>query len=534
MGGSDHLSGIERLPEAALAFMAGALVLLASLLNLLLFNRYPLLTAEVGLLVLMIIAAAAIMVPIYAGQRWLGKAVLAGLLAFLAVDLNTDSVWAALVLGLAGAIASWKMGAGLLRFLSLIAAVAIVTSALGLTERAVAVSVTQGADSQSAAPAFQSGAQADPPLIVHLILDEMGGLAGLRAMDSGSSKLAEDVQSTMLKAGFTVDSLAFTPWANTIRSVPAALNYGKPAEISGDVDDGGSIGKVEMLQDLHERGYELKLWQTSYLDFCAANAFDECVTSNVNHLRILRQTRLPTADRAIIIGSNLVAQSRLGHFVSDGLDAVLASTGLTGTNVNFPPALMHRRYVSTLHGEKTLRQLAMELRNARPGTAYIAHILLPHYPFAYNSDCSLRDFDTWEAPWRRRAIQNRWHRYDQQYRCALRRVIEIASAVDSSAAGGNAVLIVHGDHGPRIRDRTLEDDPTIERTILSAMFAVRRSGEKGSIFNRQCPIGSLLQATVQNEKSPRSCDRRYYLERGPGFAAVPISDWSNSAVSKRP
>jgi hypothetical protein len=500
--------------EELLALAAGGLVLAASLLNLLLFNDYPLFTTEVLLLIAAVIAIASIMVPVYTGQRRWGKALLAGLLTFLAVDLNTDSTVAAAILGLAASIASWKMGSGFLRFLAILAVVAMVTSLLGLTERTSPDSVDSADENVRAASEPQSGTQSAPPLIVHIILDEMGGIAGLSEIEGRGEKLGRDVRSTLTNAGFAVDSLAYTPWTNTIRSVAAALDYDERPEIDGTVEDGGKMGQVEMLRELRQRGYALKLWQTSYLDFCSANSFDECVTSNINHLRILRETSLPASDRAVIIGANLLSQSMLGRVVSDGLDG------------GSPPLLMQRRYLSTLHAEKTLRELAGEVRGARSGEAYVAHVLLPHYPFSYNSDCSLRRFDQWEPPWSRRPIEERWRRYEQQYRCALRRLLEIASAIDESAAAGNAVLIVHGDHGPRIRDRDFADDPTLERTILSTLFAVRRSGQEGSVVDRQCPIGVLLAATMKPDRIVRRCTRQFFYERGANFTAQPISDWS--------
>lgn len=512
--------------EHLLALAAGGLVLAASLLNLLLFNNYPLFTTEVVLLIAAVIAIASIMVPVYTGQRRWGKALLAGLLTFLAVDLNTDSFAAAAILGIAASVASWKMGAGLLRFLAILAAVAMVTSLLGLTERQSPVSVVAASEPVPAASESQSGTQSTPPLIVHIILDEMGGIAGLSAIEGRGEKFGRDVRSTLVNAGFAVDSLAYTPWTSTIHSVPAALNYGPRPQIDATVEGGGKMGKVEMLTDLRRQAYALHLWQTSYLDFCSANAFDQCVTSNINHLRILRETSLPASDRALLIGVNLLAHSGIGQILSDGLDAASAIVGFAGLQGSSPPLLMQRRYLSTLHGEKTLRELAGTLRSARAGEAYIAHVLIPHYPFAYNSDCSLRRFDQWEPPWGRRPIEERWRRYEQQYLCALRRLLEIASAIDESEASGNAVLIVHGDHGPRIRDQDFGEDPTLERTILSTLFAVRRSKEEGSVLDRQCPIGMLLAATMKPETTMRLCTRQFFLERGASFTAEPISDWS--------
>src|SRR5687768_3733956 len=87
-------SGVRRsrLREAALPTLAGGLVLLASLINFLTHNDYPLLRLEVGMVVVAVSGTAVIVGLIYAGGEKIGRALLQILLVYLAFDLNFDGL----------------------------------------------------------------------------------------------------------------------------------------------------------------------------------------------------------------------------------------------------------------------------------------------------------------------------------------------------------------------------------------------------------------------------------------------------------
>src|SRR5688572_26639900 len=90
-----------------LAFAAGAFVLSATLANFLTHNDYSLFRAEVAVVFAAALLIAAIMAPLYDGQRQWGHSLLDGLLVTLFADFNGAPIWIALAAGAAVGVWGW-------------------------------------------------------------------------------------------------------------------------------------------------------------------------------------------------------------------------------------------------------------------------------------------------------------------------------------------------------------------------------------------------------------------------------------------
>jgi hypothetical protein len=510
--------------------VVGTLALLASLLNVLLFHRYPLLTSEVALLVAAILAIAAIMVPVYTGQRRWGKAMLAGLLVFLLVDLNADSLWAAVVLGLAAAAASWKMGAGLLRFLALLAGVALMTSLLGLTERR-SDSTTAGAERVEPGPA-----KGRPPLLVHLILDEFEGIRGMQSM-TGAPGLGAAVERQLVEAGFAVVPDAYSRRYHSIESIPTILNFGAAHQGSGDGDVGGATGPLRYLQLLDGLGYWIHVRQTSFLDLCSGNPVDDCRTFWRDNLAGIRGTGLSAADRAWLILTSMAKSMTVAKVAAVAIDALLAGRSLGGEPI---PAfrLINRGDVGGINSEREFRRLIVEVERAGPGDAFVAHLLLPHFPYVFTGDCRLKPYRDWRISWQRHPIEQRQQAYSEQVECTVRRIRELAQAASRSSAGGNQIIIIHGDHGSRIRDERLAPsklETASDEDLLhgfSTLFAMKLPNTSAQVIEGQQPVSAILGTLAPSgfSETEMPSQPRYVLrddQRHNSTARrIPISDWT--------
>ena len=157
---------------------------------------------------------------------------------------------------------------------------------------------------------------------------------------------------------------------------------------------------------------------------------------------------------------------------------------------------------STLQGFVASEALLRDLRDARPGEAYIAHLLLPHYPYAYKADCSLKPW----AEWTLRSgpmIRHRERAYFDQIRCSARLIGAIDNALDRSVGRGNYILIVHGDHGSRITitDPRADRVPT-ERDLIasySALFAIKARHVTPGYETGPAPVAKLLKDFVHSD-----------------------------------
>jgi hypothetical protein len=135
-----------------------------------------------------------------------------------------------------------------------------------------------------------------------------------------------------------------------------------------------------------------------------------------------------------------------------------------------------------------VERLTEELRSAERGRYVLAHLLLPHFPYVYERDCSLRPPAEWlfreaaEAP---PGMTNsastratRYDKYERQLVCTYQKLEGLLNAIPEDIRK-DAIIIVHGDHGSRItlRDPKVSTSgalvPSDYRDTYSTLFAIR-------------------------------------------------------------
>jgi arylsulfatase A-like enzyme len=139
-----------------------------------------------------------------------------------------------------------------------------------------------------------------------------------------------------------------------------------------------------------------------------------------------------------------------------------------------------------------LEHLRRQLATAAPGNAHFAHVLLPHYPYLYRSDCKLREPDGWLSRTSESAPagmsntpETRVERYDaylDQVECVINQLASIFDTMREAGTYRDALIIVHGDHGSRINlidpsidaiDRMADSDFL---DAFSTLFAIKVPG----------------------------------------------------------
>jgi hypothetical protein len=148
---------------------------------------------------------------------------------------------------------------------------------------------------------------------------------------------------------------------------------------------------------------------------------------------------------------------------------------------------------------RALGDLKARLEKAKPGDAFFAHLLLPHYPYVVAGDCSALQFKEWKRRfgyWPPEALR---HAYAGQLQCATSQVDELLQAFDRSPAGSNSLVFVHGDHGSRLTSV----DPSEEYrgqfgredviAAYSTLFAVRAPAVRAGYYTEPYPIHTLLR-----------------------------------------
>ena len=416
------------------AFVACAMLLIASLANFLTHNDYPLLRIEVLLPVVAICAFAAVAALLYSVLGSVARSILEGVLAALFVELNTVSLLLALVVGVAVAAVTFSKRSTIIGPMALFGAVVLITTLGGLGGRTPWLHTMRGNPTVMAPPM-----NASMPAVVHLIVDEHIGIEGLPPGDADAMSLKRELASYYARSGFAVYGGAYSQHVRTAYSIPYALNFGQ--RLGRDMSEEPVIvGPTNYLEGLVRRGYRLTIIEPDFADYCGGAHFSECVTYESSSPSALLHMPLSTVERAGLITAKFLSLSKI-------VGATLQPYRLVAGVVHLPkldPANLGRSTsIATLAMTDDLNH---RLAEARPGEAYFAHILLPHYPYAVDDKCRVLPWRDWKKPFAPRSLDVRQHAYFAQVRCTTRRIGVALQALSRSPAGANTVVIIHGDH----------------------------------------------------------------------------------------
>ena len=499
----------RRWRPAVAPFAVALLVLAASFANFLNYHSYPLLRPEVLMVLAGLAAAALLFGLLHAGASQFGKALLDGLLVFVAVNLNSDSVLAAGVAALVFAFARLARDISLHPILAIVSAVVLASGLAGLSERREAITTVK----QPQPPARQAKA------VLHIILDEHGGTGG--ASDAGFRRQLTDFY---VGRGFRLFDRAYSRHFHTVNAIPDVLNFGHAGE-SRNVEESLDIGSTAYLSRLPRQGYRLHIYQSDFADYCRYSAFASCTTYWSPSMALLAEEPLPPAAKARLLAFKFAALSSLALTVANGLDRVthLPWTRPLGLPVIAPK---ERAVSSSLGGLAILDRMAADLRRAQPGDAYFAHVLAPHFPYVADGDCRILPPSRWQYRRSARPVEAREAAYRQQVGCVMRKLDRVIAAFESSPGGRNAVIIVHGDHGSRItRKDPIEADAELLSSAdlmagYSTLFAVRGPGLAAGIEPRPFATPDILRqlaaSNFQSVEGIRPGDNQVHLE-GPDW-----------------
>ena len=269
--------------------------------------------------------------------------------------------------------------------------------------------------------------RADLPPIIHIILDEHSGVAGLPTALPGAAAAENDIRHTY--DGFALYAHAYSRFAETKFSFASLMNGDFGAEAKTLIEGDRVRSKLlrnAWFDELNKQGYAIRVYQSAWLDMCSGSeAVDSCYTYPLFSPNAVQRTTLPMEARLRVLVHNLV----YGKGYQTG---PLAST----------EALMRVR-----------TDIAADPR----GVAYIVHLLLPHYDYLYREDCTLVDPTRWEKEpagdddvYSHDEWQGLYQRYFAQLGCAQTRMRDLFAHLRAIGAYDNATIIVHGDHGSRI------------------------------------------------------------------------------------
>jgi hypothetical protein len=414
----------------------------------------------------------------------------------LVADFFIESLHVPMLAGMAWLTAGLFLKATAHRFLMVFGGAALLTSiASDLIDR-------QPWIGEVTDPAAKANAGASKgPAIVHIIFDEHIGLGGLPQSQEGQ-ETARALQSAYLAKDFTTYSHAYSRYLHTINAVPDILNFGRRLGRTGNLG-GGIVRSTDYLASLQEAGYDLTIYQSSFLDFCRGANEKRCVTYDRASLQAINEVSMATSDWLDVLMARYLGASDMLNF---------AFEFFRGGNIRNweeerlqPQGFQTLREIWSLAGLRAMDHFVDDLKQARTGNAYLIHALMPHYPYLTARDCAVKPVAQWRRRQESRSLAEREGAYYDQLHCAARLVDRAVAALRESPAGSNAIIIVHGDHGSRI----VNQDPVEERrgkitkdemiSSFSTLFAVRLPGQQPRNHTGFVSAPAILEGLVRNE-----------------------------------
>lgn len=331
-------------------------------------------------------------------------------------------------------------------------------------------------------PSYQTKESAKLPPYIEIVLDEQIGIQGGLLLEKDADYFSKDLIDGYVNKGFTVYGQAYSRDFQTLSSFASFLNF-KPLDNLDEYlqqEKGvSSITHNKLFEDLSEKGYEINVLQSSYVDVCEyKNQINLKKCSTYNYAAPIPYPMANIKEKSIDIIDNIFSVVPYFNKLSHTLLALLFPGSKRQTIVEASTA--------TYRAFPEMLKLAKEVS---PGNAYFIHLLIPHYPYVFSADCEyLGDRGKTAAT------------YLEQVKCAHRMMDKFLLVLSSNPAAANSTIIIHGDHGFRIPKPsakksysfTLENIAKIYNTFFVVKSPIVRPGYNTDLL----PIDYILKSIM--------------------------------------
>jgi hypothetical protein len=397
------------------------------------------------------------------------------------------------------------------------------------------------------------------PLLVHVVLDEHLGVAGMPA-DLVPPEAPGDLEQFFVSRGFRLFGAAYSEFPETKWSLPHLLNlvsgeYRDDLARPGETEDTYRLTRNEYFARMTNAGYAIRVYQPDYLDVCATVVTAAaCETYPARNLDGVQRIAVPAAGKLRALGGSYLFRSEAYRRARQAYRDVRRQ--LPSTQWRPPAWNWERVSVAPVGSFAMFDRVAADLASASRGDLVFAHFLLPHYPYVYDAECRPRPV----AGWMERSSDarqelgkgtmntpesraDRYRLYFEQLACTRSRLARLLDAIPAPLRE-DAIVIVHGDHGSRI---TLSDPvTTIEDRLLmsdyadnySTLFAVRAGPIAGGYEPRPLAISCVLAALVESDfrsvdmTRPCAADGQLFLRHDTAPKARPLrAFWQHGSAA---
>ena len=358
------------------------------------------------------------------------------------------------------------------------------------------------------------------PITVHLVLDEHVGLAGMTSRLPGGETVRSELQQFYARFGFRLFSHAYSQYFETWTSLASAMNFDAGGQASTYLTQkrfGYSLDRNAYLKKFSDLGYDVNIYQSNYIEFCAAKELRiyRCSNYKIDNIDRNEVAALPTLERVRLLLNMYYSSISLIKIIT--LVEPHFNKWLGGYGINFPrPDFWHGR-VGPLAAASSIDQLVTDVTHSSGRSMYFAHFLIPHYPYVYTPICQVRSpISSWglRSPGgglnAKNVRRQRYAEYFDQIRCTMRRLERLFVTMQHNGIFDSATIIVHGDHGSRINlvEPSVANLPSMSLDDYldgySTLFAIKAPGVSPGVDGRMLSLSNLLDyAATRGELRPQ-------------------------------
>lgn len=355
------------------------------------------------------------------------------------------------------------------------------------------------------------------PVYVHIVLDEQIGTEALDEAIGNQRDLKRSTKSLFIGNGFRLFGRAYSEYFDTWDSLSAMFNA-YSGENPGQLyiyknASSNTLLQNSYLRDLFRSGYTIRVYQTSFMNFCseAADIIQKCLTySPFLGISSGALAEFSWAEKLNVALSTLWRRSSITESIQEFYARAAVFAARNGVSL---PGRDIQRFVGLgpIPALPVFDQLISDVVTAPKGTMFFAHLMIPHSPYSIDSSCQIRrpvvDWKLISLPVpldndQVNTENSRAERYDEyvdQSQCALTKIDELIEALKSAGKFEGSTIIVHGDHGSKIsrfRLRKYFQDELIDQDYydgFSTLFAVKAPHFVPGYDLRMLSLERLLQ-----------------------------------------
>ncbi|NNM59828.1 MAG: hypothetical protein HKM04_08440 [Legionellales bacterium] len=303
----------------------------------------------------------------------------------------------------------------------------------------------------------------DLPPYIHIIFDEYMGVDAIPTNIGQGQALQNEIKTLFPAYGFRLFTHAYSRYSRTYDSIPNLLNF-TPKSQDGYYFPGGFSKQIltenKDFELISKMGYKIRVYQPDYIDFCHAKGADYsyCYTYPVYSFKAFYHLNFPwTARYPYLLKSYLLSSFIYQNALYDYVYTIRPLAAKI--KIYLPDYPWDQNQLSSLNTLVALEQLKEDvIQHSNDGSAFFAHILLPHSPYIYDENCQIHsnpmdwlinyDFGPQGNTPERRVL--RYQLYENQLQCLSKSLKTVLDTWQTTGVMKNAIIIIQGDHSSRL------------------------------------------------------------------------------------